>query len=92
MKMIPVNSCTKCPNLDHKGAFGFVAYVPVCRFANRTLPHWSKMNESGRAYAELIDQIPDWCPLEDAYPKHDCLPLIEVVELEADQPQINLLY
>lgn len=69
MKVIPVESCASCPHRDHKGGFGVVAYVPVCRMANRELPHdvqTMKTPLGHRMVAGGTSVIPDWCPLSDA--------------------------
>lgn len=63
-RYIEVNSCAGCPHRDHRGAFGAVAYVPVCRKANKTLPHTEHASERQRIVAYRDDrEIPDWCPL-----------------------------
>lgn len=64
-KVIPINSCAECPHRDHKGAFGRVSYVPVCRKTRRNLPH--KVEEyRGNLTAHATNVIPRWCELEDA--------------------------
>lgn len=66
MKCIPIPSCAECPSRDHKGGFGTVAYVPVCRKAARELPHTVRYDTvPGRGVASLSEGIPEWCPLPD---------------------------
>ena len=66
-KKIIITKCAGCPNRDHKGAFGKVAYVPICRLAERELPYTESAGK-GRGYAKGTDEIPDWCPLADDAP------------------------
>lgn len=62
-RYIKLGSCGTCPHRGHKGGFGAVAYIPVCRKANRELPWEPKGDRNGRVTATASDQIPDWCPL-----------------------------
>jgi len=64
IRMIRVNDCGDCPHLDHKGAFGRVAYIPVCRNANKDLPYTVDASTAGFCTASQTGGIPDWCPLE----------------------------
>lgn len=73
MKCIPIPSCQECPHRDHKGGFGTVAYVPVCRKANKELPHTVEVGPNKvthRMFAKLAEGIPEWCPLPDT---EDCI-------------------
>lgn len=70
MKCIPIPSCRECPSRDHKGGFGTIAYVPVCRRTNRELPYTLGSGHRGRVIAVSSDEIPDWCPLPDT---EDCI-------------------
>jgi len=65
-RIIRIATCGECHFVDHKGAFGQVAYAPVCRKANRELPHQVECDQRGRAYAVRKPGIPNWCPLERA--------------------------
>lgn len=64
-KIIKINVCAECPNYDHKGAFGQVAYIPVCRLAKAELPWIPHTSIGGRVQAVSTGLIPEWCPLED---------------------------
>ena len=64
MKIIPVLSCRECPHSDHRGGFGQVAYLPVCRKANQEMP-WEPVLNGTRVQAKQTVDIPDWCPLEE---------------------------
>lgn len=64
-RIIRIERCDDCEHADHKGAFGKVSCVPVCRKDGRELPH--KVEEQrGRMVAVSDGKIPDWCPLENA--------------------------
>lgn len=63
-RVIRITTCRACPSFDHLGAFGLVAYIPVCRKTRRELPHTVDANTRGRAQANYTDVIPSWCPLE----------------------------
>ena len=62
-RMIPINTCFDCPHRDHQGAFGKVAYVPVCGKKNRKLPYNVTTGPIGQQ-ANPTGNIPAWCPLE----------------------------
>lgn len=66
LRVIPIPSCAMCPHRDHRGAFGFISYVPVCRnMRGRELPHDVVKGETLKgAVAKLKPGIPDWCPLK----------------------------
>lgn len=64
-RIIRIESCNACPSLGHKGAFAPVSYVPVCRGANKELPHTVRKFHD-YTYGNVTDVIPDWCPLERA--------------------------
>lgn len=63
-KKIVIQSCGVCPHKDHKGGFGNIAYIPICRAANKELPY-TETARNGRCYANATLVIPGWCPLED---------------------------
>lgn len=64
-KCIPINSCKDCPSKDHKGAFGLIAYVPVCqKMHGKELPY-AKYVPGNKATARSTGEIPEWCPLDD---------------------------
>lgn len=66
-RKIVICDCSECPHHDHKGAFGIVAYIPVCRETNLThneLPYVKDVS-SGGITAIGTDVIPNWCPLEE---------------------------
>ena len=70
MKCIPISGCRECPHSDHKGAFGAIAYVPICRMAERELPHTVGFDtRMGRGLASLSEGFPNWCPLPDREPQ-----------------------
>jgi len=65
-RYISIETCRTCPHNDHKGGFGRVAYLPVCRLASRDLPYTSGVNgQPGREriVATPTGEIPEWCPL-----------------------------
>jgi hypothetical protein len=64
MKAILIESCGVCPNRDHNGAFGKVAYVPICRLSNKQLPYDVEV-QRGREYAVAKKEIPAWCKLTE---------------------------
>ena len=65
-KFIPINSCSECPSRDHRGAFGRIAYIPICRATGKELPYDVVTNPiSGISSASATYEIPEWCPLED---------------------------
>lgn len=64
---IVIADCGECPNRSHRGAYGRVAYLPVCIGAkeggmHRELPHTQQPGD-GRVYAKLEPGVPEWCPL-----------------------------
>lgn len=64
-RCLVVQNCMQCPNHDHKGAFGAVAYVPVCRKVGLELPYDPvTVGPRGSVTASPKGTIPDWCPLE----------------------------
>ncbi len=63
-KVIVIDKCSICPNTDHKGAFGKISYIPVCRLARKSLPYEVVRNGTC-VTASRTDIIPEWCPLED---------------------------
>lgn len=64
-RIIRIESCNACPSREHKGGFAPVSYVPVCRAANKELPH-TVNRAHGHTFASVGGGIPDWCPLERA--------------------------
>jgi len=65
MKCIIIDSCSKCPSLDHKGAFGRIPYIPVCRKVGKELLYVVTDNGRFGRCASRVELIPDWCPLTD---------------------------
>lgn len=72
--MIVVRTCDACPHVDHKGAFGNPAYVPLCRKTmrkDRVLPYTVVVSNGlpERSGWPLVavpsGVIPDWCPLHE---------------------------
>lgn len=64
-RFIVVRSCSVCPNVDHKGAFGQVSYIPCCSaMGNRELPYAPVIAVNKIVTARGTGIIPDWCPLE----------------------------
>ncbi len=65
-KKIVIKSCEDCPHKDHRGAFGTVRYIPVCRMGDQTLPYTVGNNpHMSGSIAYYTGVIPDHCPLED---------------------------
>jgi hypothetical protein len=67
-RIIRIEKCSRCPNVDHAGAFGRVACIPTCKAAppgHRELPHTVVIGFANRPQAAPTDIIPDWCPLEE---------------------------
>lgn len=64
MKYIAIEHCGRCPHKDHKGAFAQVAYIPVCKLADKELPYTTQMINK-RIVASVTPDITDWCPLPD---------------------------
>ena len=62
-RKIVIQECGECPSSDHKGAFGKVSRIPVCRKADRELPWTHIANRAGFVSAKREPGIPDWCPL-----------------------------
>ena len=65
-RKIVIQDCGECPHSDHKGAFGKVSRIPVCRKADRELPWTPSVGNRGRVSAVSAKRepgIPDWCPL-----------------------------
>lgn len=66
MKFIAVRTCEDCPDKNHKGGFGTVAYIPICLAVDKTLGYTtSATTDRGRVYAEYDGTIPKWCPLPE---------------------------
>ena len=65
-RIIRIESCKDCHFRDHKGAFGRIGYIPICRNGqSRELPYTaSPSGIGGRLYAEVCEGVPGWCPLE----------------------------
>lgn len=65
-RIIRIESCKDCHFRDHNGAFGVIAYIPMCRNGkSRELPYTTSPSGLGRQlYASVCDGIPEWCPLE----------------------------
>ena len=66
MRYIKIETCKDCPNLDHRGGFGKVAYVPWCKLTKKDLPYMAiASNERSPATVRASSnfQIPESCPL-----------------------------
>lgn len=63
-RIIKIENCTQCPSFDHRGAFGDIAYIPVCRSVNLNLTYSVSSSNNGRKIATPTGAIPEWCPLE----------------------------
>lgn len=64
-KKIVIKKCKNCPHVDHKGGFGHIAYIPVCRLADKELPYRVERGYGTMIIAKQTGGIPTWCPLED---------------------------
>lgn len=64
-RKIVIEDCGECPYDDHKGGFGRVSYIPVCRKANREPPWKPEADRYGFVRARREPGIPDWCPLQE---------------------------
>jgi hypothetical protein len=62
-RKIVLNDCSLCSMLDHKGGFGLITYVPVCRKVGVDLPFTVHAGSGNRAQAVRVQGIPVWCPL-----------------------------
>ena len=64
-RFIKIEKCSDCPKCNHKGAFGAVAYIPICRAVCSELPYTTHAVERNgqRLHAIQTPGIPDWCPL-----------------------------
>ena len=63
-RKIVISDCKDCQKLDHKGAFGKVPKIPVCRKVDKELPWDPVVSEiTSNIYARRIPEIPKWCPL-----------------------------
>lgn len=62
-RKIVITSCIGCPSMDHKGAFGRISCVPICRKVQRDLPFNLAQGYGGQVQASPTGVIPEWCPL-----------------------------
>ena len=62
-RKIVIQDCGECPSSDHKGEFGAISRIPVCRKADCELPWTTSANRAGFVSAKREPGIPDWCPL-----------------------------
>lgn len=62
-RKIVIRGCGECPSSDHKGEFGAISRIPVCRKADCELPWTTSANRAGFVSAKREPGIPDWCPL-----------------------------
>jgi hypothetical protein len=62
-RKILLSDCETCPSRDHKGAFGIIGHIPVCRAVNKEMPFTLGAQAGGRVQAIRTLGIPDWCPL-----------------------------
>ena len=68
MRCINIKDCSACPNIGHKGAWGEISYIPVCRKENKELPFTTRVSDSvthRMIYATVKEGIPIWCPLDE---------------------------
>lgn len=70
MRYIKIETCKDCPNLDHRGGFGKVLYVPWCKQTGLDLPYTVEIHQRSafvggapRMYASTNFEIPESCPL-----------------------------
>jgi hypothetical protein len=63
-RIIRINDCSECPSKDHNGAYGRIAYIPICRAVGRELPYTVEKDKHMGIYAHRLPEIPEWCPLE----------------------------
>ena len=65
MKKLIIDKCKNCPYIGHSGGFGNISNIPKCtKMDERTLPY-TGYTYGGIIVAKPVDQIPEWCPLED---------------------------
>lgn len=65
MRSLAIKTCEDCPEYDHNGAFGKIAYIPVCcAMRRKKLPYALSEPLGGAPRAIYTGKIPDWCPLE----------------------------
>jgi hypothetical protein len=62
-RYLPIENCSVCPFKDHKGAYGRIAYVPVCSKTGGELSYTLSVSDKGRVSASYAGGIPGWCPL-----------------------------
>lgn len=62
-RYIKIESCEECPYLGHLGAFGDVAYKPLCQKSNKTIPYSVTGDNCTRVRAVIKKEIPSWCSL-----------------------------
>lgn len=70
-RKIIIETCGTCPFLDHKGGFGAVSYIPICRMTGEELPYTvnaasTRLHAAStrRPSASPSYVIPLSCPLE----------------------------
>ena len=75
MKMIIIESCKKCPHIDHSGNFTLGGAKPMCGEGSAVNPKENRpflkyrtmYNDlTDRPYRVLKGPIPSWCPLPDS--------------------------
>lgn len=64
MRCIKIENCSECPNIGHKGGWGTISYIPICRKDNKELPYTVKAYQT-MICASVNDGVPDWCPLDE---------------------------
>lgn len=64
-KVIRIENCSQCPSRDHKGAYGRISYIPVCRAVGKELPYEVYIDRHFGVSAHASNIIPEWCPLEN---------------------------
>lgn len=66
MKKLIIDKCRNCPFVGHGGGFGNIAYIPSCgKSRGKELPY-TEHASGGRITAHVTDEIPEWCPLDNA--------------------------
>lgn len=85
-RKIVIEECAQCPNSDHQGGFGPVAYIPVCRKAGRNLPYDTKVGFGNIVRARQVGGIPSWCLLEKNTPSQPAADSIQHPRAGDTQP------
>lgn len=70
-RYIEINNCRDCPHRDHRGGYGKVMYIPVCRKIDKTIEYATELRTRtsgrGQVFVNVVAiqsvDIPEWCPL-----------------------------